>query len=121
METNHDLSLFQEKAEAAQAIVQMIQDLPAAFRYAIELTQRQGGSTLAAPGWDPESQAALKEGCAQAGVTLLLENLREQAGAIHTGFTRVNWGIAETATLVLDSTSEDTRIATSLAETHVAV
>jgi len=121
MKTKNDLSLFQEKAEAVQAIVQEIHDLPAAFRYAIELTKKQGGTTLAAPGWDPESQAALKEGCAQAGVNLLLENLREQATGIHTGFTRVDWGIAETATLVIDSTSEDTRIATSLAETHVAV
>jgi len=121
MKTKNDLSIFQEKAEAVQAIVQEIHDLPAAFRYAIELTKKQGGTTLAAPGWDPESQAALKEGCAQAGLNLLLENLREQATAIHTGFTRVDWGIAETATLVLDSTSEDTRIATSLAETHVAV
>ena len=32
-----------------------------------------------------------------------------------------DWGIAETATLVLDSTSEDVRIATMLSETHVAV
>ena len=48
-------------------------------------------------------------------------NLREQADAIHTGFTLADWGIADTGTLVLDSSSEDVRLATMLCETHVAV
>ena len=51
----------------------------------------------------------------------MIENLRDHIGKIHTAFTLGDWGIAETATLVLDSTSEDVRIATMLSETHVAV
>ncbi len=52
---------------------------------------------------------------------LLVENLREQADALHTGLTLADWGIADTGCLVLDSASEDLRLATMLAETHVAV
>ncbi len=121
MEQDVNLKLLQEKAEAVQAIVREISDLSEAFHYAVELTKNQGGATLAAPGWDQASQVTLKEACSQAGVTLLEENLREQASDIHTGFTRADWGIAETGTLVLESTSEDLRLATMLAETHVAV
>jgi L-lactate dehydrogenase complex protein LldG len=47
--------------------------------------------------------------------------LRLHANDIHTALTAVDWGIAETGTLVLDSSSEDVRIATMLSETHVAL
>ena len=115
------VTTLKEKAEAVQVIVTEVQSLPEAFNYAIGVTQKQGGASIAAPGLDPESRAALQETCSQAGVQLLGENLRESAAAIHTGFTRADWGIAETGTLVLDSSSEDLRLATMLCETHIAV
>jgi L-lactate dehydrogenase complex protein LldG len=64
---------------------------------------------------------ALAELCRQAEITLVTEKIREHIGKIQTGLTLADWGVAETATLVLDSTSEDVRIATMLSETHVAV
>ncbi len=115
------VATMKEKAEAVQVVVSEVDDLAAACAYAIEVTQRQGGATLAAPGWEEASRAALKEGCRRAGVELLQEGLREQAAAIHTGFTRADWGIADTGTLVLDSSSEDLRLATMLCDTHIAV
>jgi L-lactate dehydrogenase complex protein LldG len=115
------VATMKEKAEAVQVIVQEVPNLEAAFAYALGVTQEQGGATLAAPGWDAESRAALEADCRRAGVELLVENLRERADALHTGLTRADWGIADTGTLVLDSTSEDLRLATMLVETHVAV
>lgn len=121
MEAPDLVATLKEKAEAVQAVVARVPSLQAAFAYAIEVTQRQGGATLAAPGWDPESRAILAAGCRQAGLELLVEDLRARADAIHTGLTRADWGIADTGTLVLDSSSEDLRLATMLSETHVAV
>jgi len=115
------ITTLKEKAEAVQVIVSEVPSLPAAMAYAVEVTQKQGGASLAAPGWDPDSREALQAVCSQAGVQFLGENLRESAGAIHTGFTRADWGIAETGSLVLDSSSEDLRLATMLSETHIAV
>jgi L-lactate dehydrogenase complex protein LldG len=40
---------------------------------------------------------------------------------LHTALTVADWGIAATGSLVLNSISEDLRLATMLAETHVAV
>ena len=115
------IATLKEKAAAVQVIVQEVPNLEAAFTYALGVTQEQGGATLAAPGWDAESRAALEADCRRNGVELLVENLRERADALHTGLTRADWGIADTGSLVLDSSSEDLRLATMLVETHVAV
>ena len=115
------IATLKEKAGAVQVIVQEVPNLEAAFTYALAVTQAQGGATLAAPGWDAESRAVLEADCRRNGVELLVENLRERADALHTGLTRADWGIADTGSLVLDSASEDLRLATMLVETHVAV
>jgi L-lactate dehydrogenase complex protein LldG len=121
MESANHLQLFREKAEAVQVVVQEVDDLAAACRYAVDLTRRQGGAVMAAPGWDPDTLSLLKDSCEPAQIELLTEYLRDQAGRLHTGFTRADWGLAETGTLVLESSSEDLRLATMLVETHVAV
>jgi len=121
MAPNKMIATLKEKAAAVQVVVTEIQDLHEAFNYAIDLTRKQGGAAMAAPGWDDASLAALRTGCAQAGLALLAENLREHLAEIHTGLTWADWGIAETGTLVLDSSSEDLRLASMLSETHVAV
>ena len=112
---------MQEKAEAVQTIVSKIIRLKDAFQYTVDVTKKQGGQTVVAAGLEAEDQALLKKQCETANLTLLDFPLRPQADKIHTALTPVDWGIAETGTLVLDSTSEDIRIATMLAETHVAV
>jgi L-lactate dehydrogenase complex protein LldG len=121
MDTPNHLQIFREKAEAVQVVVQEINDLAEACRYAADLTRSQGGATIAAPGWDPATLSMLKNLCQEAQIEVLTENLREQAGRLHTGLTLADWGIAETGTLVHESSSEDLRLATMLSETHVAV
>jgi L-lactate dehydrogenase complex protein LldG len=112
---------LREKAEAVQTKVSEVGSLHEAFRYVIDITKSQGGSVIAAPGLDPLSLGALRQLCDEAGLTLETENLRDNLNSIHTAFSVAEWGIAETATLVQVSSSEDVRIATMLSETHVAV
>jgi L-lactate dehydrogenase complex protein LldG len=121
MESANHLQVFREKAEAVQVVVQEINDLTEACRYAVDLTRHQGGATMAAPGWDPDTLSLLQDSCEAAQIELLTANLRDQAGRLHTGFTLADWGIAETGTLLQKSSSEDLRLATMLVETHVAV
>ena len=121
MENPDLIQRMQEKAEAVQAIVSKIVHITDAFQYAVDLTRAQGGQTVVATGLDANDQDLLKKQCETADLTLLDFPLRPHANKIHTALTPVDWGIAETGTLVLDSTSEDIRIATMLAETHVAV
>ena len=114
MDAPNQIQLFREKAEAVHAVVQEITDLAAACRYAADLTRSQGGAVIAAPGWDPDNLSLLKEICKEAQIEVLTENLREQAGRLHTGLTLADWGIAETGTLVHESSSENLRLATML-------
>jgi L-lactate dehydrogenase complex protein LldG len=121
MDKQERLRLLKERAEAVQTLVVDVASLQQAFLYAVEVTKKQGGSTIAAPALGQEERSQLAEVCRQAGIALLVENIRDHIGNIQTGLTLGDWGVAETATLVLDSTSEDVRIATMLSETHVAV
>lgn len=124
MEKHEQIRLFKEKADAVQTSVADIGELQQAFLYAIEVTKKHGGSTIAAPGLaqrDVDALSAFRALCEENGVTLVTENLRSQIGKLHTGFTVADHAVAETATLVQDSSSEDLRIATMLSEIHVAV
>jgi L-lactate dehydrogenase complex protein LldG len=121
MEPQTDLNLFKERAAAVQVVTAEITDLSAAFDYAADITTKQGGKTMAAFGWDGSDRAALEKACSQAELTLVSDNLREHAADLHTALTLADWGIAATGSLVLDSRSEDLRLATMLAETHIAV
>lgn len=125
MEKQVDLKkIMKEKAEAVMSIVTEIGSLEDAFGYAVDITQKQGGAVLAAPGLehtDADALSLLKSLCDEKGISLVTENLRNEIGKLHTGFTIADYGIAETATLVQDSGSEDLRIATMLSEIHVAV
>jgi len=112
---------MKEKAEAVQVIVSTIHTMEDAFQYTVDITKKQRGRTVVAAGLKAKEQGYLKNECEASGLRLLEFPLRPHANEIHTSLTIVDGGVAETGTLVLDSTSEDVRIATMLAETHVAV
>lgn len=119
MKKHELIRLMTEKAQGVQTVVANIKNFDDAFRYSAELTQKQGGETLACLGF--ADTANLRQVCDMQNLRLLDSPLRNHLNQIHTALTSADWGIAETGTLVADSTSEDMRIATMLAETHVAV
>ncbi len=121
MEPQSAMEVFKDKAAAVQVVVSETSDLAAAGAYALDLTIKQGGQAMAVFGWDGQDRVILAEICARAGVNLVSENLREHAATLHTALTLADWGIAATGSVVLDSRGEDLRLATMLAETHVAV
>ena len=121
MQNPDQVQLMTEKAEAVSTVVSRISKIAEAFQYAIDLTVEQHGKTLTAVGFETADADVSKAACRTAGLEFLETRLRSRANEIHTSVTPVDWGIAETGTLVLDSTSEDVRLATMLAETHVAV
>jgi L-lactate dehydrogenase complex protein LldG len=121
MDPSSKLKLMRDKAEAVQTVVREVADLEEACRYAMDLTRKQGGQVVAAPGWPEAEIASIRNHFSQSGLEVLLADLRPRANELYTGFTRADYGIAETGSLVLESTSEDLRLATMLSEVHVAV
>jgi L-lactate dehydrogenase complex protein LldG len=120
MDHNELIQRMKEKASLVQAVVSTVSHIEAVLRYAVKLTLDQNGKTIAAPGLDPDSRQKLEEMCSGSGLALLQTPLRDHLNEIHTALTGADWAIAETGSLVLDSASEDLRIATMLSETHIA-
>ena len=121
MPTSDLVQLMKEKAEAVHAVVRTVKTMKEAIQYAVDLTRQQGGTSMVAMGLEIQDVNLLEEACKTANLTFLKPLLRSHANEIHTALTPVDWGIAETGTLVLDSSSEDIRIATMLSEIHVAL
>jgi len=127
---------FREKAEQVSARVYPIPDMGAALKKAVALClaktplepQMKTGDAfdaskriMAAPNLEGAAADTLAEACQAEGLTLVRENLRQYPWGIDMGVTLMDFGIADTGTLVLDSRSEETRLATMLSEIHVAI
>ncbi len=147
MQINQEmLGTFIEKAGLVSAKVSQVKTLEEAFAYtavlcdgkescpllvsgcelnlsepSVQLCKEKTSKIIAAPGLDKEQFASLRTLCEYKGLELIDDGLRRHLGGIDVGFTVCDLGIAETGTLVLNSSSEEVRLATMVCETHVAV
>lgn len=76
---------------------------------------------IAAPGLPEAAVAALRQQAAPLGMTVITDGLRRHLGGIDVAFTLADAGLAATGTLVLRCADEELRLATMLAETHIAL
>lgn len=138
--------VFKEKAEMVSAVVTWVCNDQEAMDYAVNLCERKqacqllvagceaplsagaealchdkGQKIIAAPGLRPERFRKMETRCTDLGIVLVGEDLRQHLAGIDVAFTDAGYGIAETGTLVIDSASEDLRLATMVSEVHVAV
>jgi L-lactate dehydrogenase complex protein LldG len=135
LKTEDLLSRFKEKAGMVSAVVHEVSGMEDALKETVALClvaeplenlmpgnqSTENKKILAAPNLDPQDFEILQQLCAQEGISLVRENVRSYPGGIDMGVTIMDFGIAETGTLVLNSDSEETRLATMLCETHVAI
>ncbi len=139
MSTPNGLSaLFKQKAELVSAMVQDVNTPGEALQYALDVCQRKplceplleapveapprpGAKTMAAPSLDAGLADEMRALCEQNDVRFITSGLRDYMAGIDIGFTPVDYGIAETGTLVLDSSSEEVRLATMISEVHIAL
>lgn len=140
------LDTFIDKAELVSAKVSQVKTLEEAFAYTVslcdgkemcpllvsgcelnlsepsmQLCREKTGKIIAAPELDKDGAASLRALCEGKGLELIDCDLRRHLGGLDIGFTVCDLGIAETGTLVLNSSSEEVRLATMVCETHVAV
>lgn len=115
--------VFKEKAEAVQGKVTKINSLDQAFLYVEEIFKNNDfkNKTLAAPFFDEKALSDSSESLKSNNISVIKEDLRSQKEGVDVGLTFADYGIAETGTLVIDSSKEDLRLATMLSQIHVAV
>ncbi|MDJ0782354.1 MAG: lactate utilization protein [Desulfosarcinaceae bacterium] len=146
MSDTSSTALFTHKAELVSTIVHPAKRLDDALAYALSacvekeacpmlisgceaelsppaeaLCETKRGKIIAAPDLDATLREGFAEQCDQAGIRLIHEGLRDHLGGIDIGITWANWGIAETGTLVIDSTREEIRLASMISEIHVVL
>ncbi|MBU1002325.1 MAG: lactate utilization protein [Proteobacteria bacterium] len=144
--TKQMVETFTAKAKLVSAVVSEVKTLQEAYEYTVDLCDKKEmcqllvsgcelnlsesseqlcdektAKIIAAPGMKTQQYNALKKVSDGKGFELIDAGLRKYLAGIDIGFTLCDLGIAETGTLVLNSDSEDVRLATMVAETHVAV
>ncbi len=144
--TRDQQHLFTEKAQAVSAQVHVVADIQAAFAYTVELCEQrrqekagaetngvatQSGSatendiprrtTIAAPALTKEDFSLLQSLCEGRKIRIIREGLRNNLQGIDVGCTYADFGIADTGTLVINSTDEDLRLATMISDIHLAI
>lgn len=144
--TTSYLERFEEKAKAVSATVARVASEDEALAYVVDLCSSKEAcqilasgcgeglsekaedlcaakqqKTIAAPRLDKELSEKLAGLCKDNGFAFVDSDMRSHLGGLDIGFTRAQWGIAETGTLVVDSRSEDLRLATMVSEIHVAL
>jgi len=138
--------LMAEKAGLVSAIVSRVKTLDEAFAYTLDVCDKKEacqllpagceaelsavagdlceaklGKIIAAPGLSAEAAKAFGDACAAQGVTFITKGMRSHLAGVDIGFTIAEAGVAETGTCVLDSKSEELRLATMICEVHVCV
>lgn len=112
---------FSARAEAVAAVVRRADSLAAALALAVDLTKEQGGRSLVAPALSATALGQLAELCLKADLLLITSGMREHGRGVATAVTFAHWGVAETGTVIIDSRSEEMRLATMLCEVHVVL
>jgi L-lactate dehydrogenase complex protein LldG len=140
------IQTFRTAAEKVSAIVSEVQTMDDAIAYTAALCESKQACQLLVSGCEAALSAsagtlcdqkqqkviaapALSEAqtrslallCEQRGISFVREGLRRHLAGIDIGLTLADFGIAETGTLVIDSSSEEVRLATMISEVHVAV
>lgn len=111
---NKLIGLFKKMAEEVSAVVYLSQSENNVTEYIVGVMKRNGHLRFAAPAV-PDTFCTDLE---RVGFEKIGSTLRERAGEIDAGIVVASFGIAETGTLVVNSNSEDTRLATMLSETN---
>jgi len=140
------VDLFKEKAKLVSAVVSEVSTYKEAFEYCVDLCDRKEACQLlisgceqplsakaedlcdekqqkiiAAPGLKESHVTELNHLAAAKDIQLITEDLRKHLAGIDMSLTFIDYGIAETGTLVLDSSSEEVRLATMISEVHIAL
>ena len=110
MSTTQLVDQFTEKAANVGAEVISVPSVAAASEY---IAGKMAGQLLV-PAFPSAGRFKLKAALKKAGISIEVDQFRTVAAQAEAGITGVNFAIADTGTLVLESTAEDIRLATTL-------
>lgn len=125
------VELWKERSAAIAATVKEVSSMEEAFEYIVELCQtnepheelldgpKDTPKTIAAPGLPSEQAAGLRAQCEAKGFAFVDKGLRDYVGGLEIGVAWAVAALADTGSCIVNSSDEDTRLATMLPETSV--
>jgi len=111
------VTTFSEAARAVGAEVANVADVDAVVDYVKHLAS----GAVMVPDFASARRLDLTAALKTAGISLVENDLRQGATTAAVGLTGANFAFAATGTVVLESTAEDIRLATTLPEHHVVL
>lgn len=110
-------TLIEKFTQVAKAIGAQVVPCGSAQQAAAYIGERAGG-TVVLPAFATAERLQLGTLLEQAGCEVVSGDLRPAAPAAAAGVTGANFALADTGSVVLESTPEDIRLATTLPERH---
>ena len=135
---------FSAKAAIVNAVVQEVPSMAAALQYVVDVCENKAPAELladepgvqqgplgpnkvptrvqrivAAPDLDDEDFAALALACEEKGFACLRNGLRNHLAGIDVGLSRAELGVAGRGTCLMNTETEDVRLAGMISEIHV--
>jgi L-lactate dehydrogenase complex protein LldG len=117
MQEERLVTVFSEAARAVGAEVASVSGIEAVVDYVKQLAS----GPVMVPHFVSAERFKLTVALTSAGVALVQGDLRQGAATAAVGVTGANFAFAATGTVVLESTAEDIRLATTLPEHHVVL
>jgi len=117
MQEEKRVTVFSEAARAVGAEVTKVADVDAVVAYVKQLANGE----VIVPDFASAKRLDLVSALKAAGIALVQDNIRQGAATAAVGVTGANFAFAATGTVVLESTAEDIRLATTLPEHHVVL
>ncbi|MDR2422977.1 MAG: lactate utilization protein [Deltaproteobacteria bacterium] len=130
------VDLFMAKAKPASVQVSEAQNLKEALNFALKVCERKPLATLApigevsppaegrkktfaAPALDDKAWGYLLEAGAKMDFKMIRQGLRNYLHGIDVAFSLADFGLADTASSVIECENEDERLASMICESHV--
>jgi L-lactate dehydrogenase complex protein LldG len=117
MQQERLVTTFSQAARAVGAEVTPVAGVDAVADY----VKRIAGGPVLLPQFASGDRLGLATALVESGVDLVQSGLRQRAAQAAVGVTGANFAFAATGTVVLESTVEDIRLATTLPEHHVVL
>ena len=117
MQEERLVTVFSEAARAVGAKVESVSGVQTVVDYVKQLA----AGPVVVPDFASGKRLDLVAALETAGVELVQNDLRQGAATAAVGVTGANFAFAATGTVVLESTAEDIRLATTLPEHHVVL
>ena len=114
------MDLLEKFSAAAQAVGGEVVSF-ADLQQAVDYLAAQVDGPLLCPDFASAQRTGLRDKLTAAGLELVCDQFRQQAPTARAGLTGVNFALADTGTLVLESTDEAIRLATTLPEIQFAL